>query len=150
MCSTTPIRPLFTSAQSSPRLSRTCLQTKPTLNPLNPRIQQQQRWKTTVERRIRPLANETGQSDDDNAQAMPRWMRTPPAMRAPFRTRPVTSNTGYEVNESSTVLDEVYVNLLGRGGEKMLDEEVKWLAVTHKSFDHGRRGFNDRLAFLGE
>ena len=32
----------------------------------------------------------------------------------------------------------------------MLEEEIKWLAVTHKSFDHGRRGFNDRLAFLGE
>lgn len=26
----------------------------------------------------------------------------------------------------------------------------QWLAVTHKSFDHGRRGFNDRLAFLGK
>ena len=32
----------------------------------------------------------------------------------------------------------------------MLSEETKWLAVTHKSFDHGRRGFNDRLAFLGK
>lgn len=31
----------------------------------------------------------------------------------------------------------------------MLSDETKWLAVTHKSFDHGRRGFNDRLAFLG-
>lgn len=26
----------------------------------------------------------------------------------------------------------------------------QWLAVTHKSFDHARRGFNDRLAFLGK
>jgi len=31
----------------------------------------------------------------------------------------------------------------------MLTEEVKWLAVTHKSFDQGRRGYNDRLAFFG-
>ena len=31
----------------------------------------------------------------------------------------------------------------------MLTDEVKWLAVTHKSFDHGRRGYNDRLAFFG-
>jgi len=31
----------------------------------------------------------------------------------------------------------------------VLTEEVKWLAVTHKSFDQGRRGFNDRLAFFG-
>ena len=28
--------------------------------------------------------------------------------------------------------------------------ESQWLAVTHKSFDHARRGFNDRLAFLGK
>lgn len=28
--------------------------------------------------------------------------------------------------------------------------KVQWLAVTHKSFDHARRGFNDRLAFLGK
>lgn len=31
----------------------------------------------------------------------------------------------------------------------MLTDEVKWLAITHKSFDHGKRGYNDRLAFLG-
>lgn len=24
-----------------------------------------------------------------------------------------------------------------------------WLCVTHKGFDHGRRGYNDRLAFFG-
>lgn len=39
--------------------------------------------------------------------------------------------------------------MLGEGGDKILSEEVKWLAVTHKSFDQGRRGFNDRLAFIG-
>lgn len=32
----------------------------------------------------------------------------------------------------------------------MLSEETKWLAVTNKSFDAGRRGFNDRLAFFGK
>ena len=26
----------------------------------------------------------------------------------------------------------------------------QWLAITHKSFDHARQGFNDRLAFLGK
>jgi len=30
------------------------------------------------------------------------------------------------------------------------DTIKQWLALTHKSFDHGRRGFNDRLAFLGK
>jgi len=31
----------------------------------------------------------------------------------------------------------------------VLPEDVKWLAITHKSFDQGRRGFNERLAVLG-
>lgn len=32
----------------------------------------------------------------------------------------------------------------------LADISAKWLALTHKSFDHGRRGFNDRLAYLGK
>lgn len=32
----------------------------------------------------------------------------------------------------------------------MLSDDVKWLAVTHKSFDQGKRGFNDRLAYFGK
>ncbi|KAH0542290.1 hypothetical protein FGG08_003317 [Glutinoglossum americanum] len=44
----------------------------------------------------------------------------------------------------------MYNLFLGPGGDKWLSIEVKWLAVTHKSFDHGRRGFNDRMAFLGK
>ena len=55
----------------------------------------------------------------------------------------------WECNEDPKLLDAMYAKLLGRGGENALSEEVKWLAVTHKSFDQGRRGFNDRLAFLG-
>lgn len=43
----------------------------------------------------------------------------------------------------------MYNRLLGREGDKMLPEEVKWLAVTHKSFDYGRRGFNTKLAYFG-
>jgi large subunit ribosomal protein L15 len=43
----------------------------------------------------------------------------------------------------------MYNRLLGRDGEKMLPEEIKWLAVTHKSFDYGRRGFNTKLAYFG-
>lgn len=42
------------------------------------------------------------------------------------------------------------MKMLGKDGDKLLSEDVKWLAVTHKSFDQGRRGFNDRLAFLGK
>ncbi|KAJ9640074.1 hypothetical protein H2199_006308 [Coniosporium tulheliwenetii] len=68
----------------------------------------------------------------------------------PVRSRPVPRDNFYEVNSDPRKLDEAYNKMLGRGGDKMLSEEVKWLAVTHKSFDHGRRGFNDRLALLGK
>lgn len=55
----------------------------------------------------------------------------------------------FKVNEDPKRLDDAYVRMLGPGGDKVLNDEAKWLAVTHKSFDHGRRGFNDRLAYLG-
>lgn len=55
----------------------------------------------------------------------------------------------YPVNTDPQVLDEFYIRMLGNDGDKLLSDETKWLAVTHKSFDQGRRGFNDRLAFLG-
>jgi hypothetical protein len=35
-------------------------------------------------------------------------------------------------------------------GAALLRDETKWLAVTHKTFDQGKRGFNERLAFYGE
>ena len=70
-------------------------------------------------------------------------------MMAPVRSRAKPARNEFEVNENPQRLDQVYKQILGSGGEKLLTEEVKWLAVTHKSYDHGRRGFNDRLAFLG-
>ena len=70
-------------------------------------------------------------------------------MTAPFRTKPHVLNNEFHVNSDPEKLDRVLVGILGDGGDKMLTEEVKWLAVTHKSFDHGRRGYNDRLAFYG-
>ena len=79
----------------------------------------------------------------------PRWQSTPPRMMAPVRSKPPVEHNDFIVNANSRRLDEVYDRVLGQGGSDMLTEEVKWLAVTHKSFDHGRRGFNDRLAFLG-
>lgn len=69
---------------------------------------------------------------------------------APVRSKPPVPNNDFEVNTDPERLDKVYNRVLGRGGDTMLTEEVKWLAVTHKSFDHGRRGYNDRLAYLGE
>ncbi|KAF2815985.1 uncharacterized protein BDZ99DRAFT_432860 [Mytilinidion resinicola] len=68
-------------------------------------------------------------------------------MAAPFRTRPKPDGPAYVVNSDPRRLDAVYAKLLGEAAP--LSDEVKWLAVTHKSFDHGRRGFNDRLAVLG-
>ena len=70
-------------------------------------------------------------------------------MIAPFRSKPAVEGNDFPVNEDPMKLDRVYEKVLGEGGDEMLTEEVKWLAVTHKSFDHGRRGYNDRLSFLG-
>jgi len=70
-------------------------------------------------------------------------------MAMPLRLRRTTQQAPFLVNEDPAVLDEAYRKMLGKGGDQMLPEELKWLAVTHKSFDHARRGFNDRLAFLG-
>ncbi|KAK5056668.1 hypothetical protein LTR84_012200 [Exophiala bonariae] len=73
-------------------------------------------------------------------------------MKAPYRASPPKNNHVRVLicNSDPKKLDEVYVRFLGRGGDKLLSEESKWLAVTAKSFDHGRRGFNDRLAFFGK
>ncbi len=83
-------------------------------------------------------------------QERPRWQQTPPRMTAPFRTKPPTKfDNEFTVNEDPALLDRAYERVLGKGGSQLLTEEVKWLAVTHKSFDHGRRGYNDRLAYFG-
>ncbi|MCJ1467007.1 hypothetical protein MMC07_005629 [Pseudocyphellaria aurata] len=79
----------------------------------------------------------------------PRWLSTPSRMTAPVRSKPPVFDNEYKVNESQERLDEVFENVLGANGHRMLPKEVMWLTVTHKSFDHGRRGYNDRLAFFG-
>ncbi|KAF2827043.1 hypothetical protein CC86DRAFT_322902 [Ophiobolus disseminans] len=83
------------------------------------------------------------------AAERPRWQQTPPRMMAPYRIRPQARGGVFKVNEDPRRLDDAYIRMLGEGGNKVLGEEVKWLAVTHKSFEHGKRGFNDRLAYLG-
>jgi len=80
----------------------------------------------------------------------PRWQQTPRAMTAPVRIKPRKTINNYRVNEDPQRLDQVYVQVLGQDGDKMVTDEVKWLTVTHKSFDQGRRGYNDRLAFFGK
>ncbi|KAH7079726.1 RNase III domain-containing protein [Paraphoma chrysanthemicola] len=90
-----------------------------------------------------------GPEYDTEAADRPRWQQTPPRMMAPYRIRPQARGGVYKVNEDPRRLDDAYIKMLGPGGDKLLGDEVKWLAVTHKSYDHGRRGFNDRLAYLG-
>ena len=90
-----------------------------------------------------------GNRGRDIREGTQRWKSTPARYKAPVRSKPPVLNNDFPVNEDPARLDRAYVRVLGRGGEAMLTEEVKWLAVTHKSFDHGKRGYNDRLAFLG-
>ena len=74
-------------------------------------------------------------------------------MKQPYSPKPPNANNDFPVNEDPVILDRAIARMLGSDASgsvaDVLDEEVKWLAVTHKSFDQGRRGFNDRLAFLG-
>lgn len=79
----------------------------------------------------------------------PRWSYTPQKMTAPYPMQARDPNMAWECNSDPAKLDRFYIKFLGRGGDTVLTDEVKWLAVTHKSFDQGRRGFNDRLAFFG-
>jgi large subunit ribosomal protein L15 len=86
--------------------------------------------------------------ENDKAER-PRWSYTPERMKAPFPAKPKNPEMAWECNNDPQLLDQFYIRFLGRGGDTVLTEEIKWLAITHKSFDQGRRGFNDRLAFFG-
>lgn len=94
-----------------------------------------------------PCYSEEAQQGDQTEK--PRWLYTPPGTKAPFSLHFDSKRPNYPVNESQEVLDKFYIGLLGPEGDKVLSDKLKWLAVTHKSFDQGRRGFNDRLGFLG-
>lgn len=54
----------------------------------------------------------------------------------------------FTVNEDPERLDAMYRRLLG--GDLGLSDEVKWQAITHKSFDHGWQPFNEKLVIFGE
>lgn len=90
---------------------------------------------------------------EDIENARPRWAHTPAALKRrydfPLREPKNPENAIWEVNEDPAKLEDFYAEFLGRQGARMLPEELRWLAVTHKSFDFGRRGFNTRLAFFG-
>lgn len=92
-------------------------------------------------------------TEEDIEEARPRWSYTPERLKAPhgfsINRIKVPQRAIWHVNEDPAKLDDFYERFLGRSGPRMLPEEIKWLAVTHKSFDYGRRGFNTRLAYLG-
>ncbi|KUJ17579.1 uncharacterized protein LY89DRAFT_645146 [Mollisia scopiformis] len=103
-------------------------------------------------RSIRQFSASAARKDveyDHEKVERPRWSYTPERAKAPISWRIKDPAKEWECNSDPARLDNFYVKFLGRGGDKMLTEEVKWLAITHKSFDQGRRGFNDRLSFLG-
>lgn len=91
----------------------------------------------------------TGPESSTGEAEQPRWSYTPPRAKAPFSLRLHSKRPFFHVNSDPALLDQFYIRMLGNGGDQVLSDELKWLAVTHKSFDQGRRGFNDRLAFLG-
>lgn len=88
----------------------------------------------------------------DDQPKEPRWQSTPARMKAPLRMDFAKNpkNKVWTVNSDPERLDQMYIRLLGPRGDKVLPDDLKWLAVTHKSFDQGRRGFNDRLALMGK
>lgn len=82
----------------------------------------------------------------------PRWSYTPERMKGPGFSLNIVKDprrTIWRNNDDPAKVDAMYNRLLGTNGEKMLPDEIKWLAITHKSFDQGRRGFNTRLAYFG-
>ncbi|KAI1437295.1 RNase III domain-containing protein [Xylaria sp. CBS 124048] len=89
--------------------------------------------------------------NDRPEENRPRWSYTPERMKAPFRigVRKTPLGTPWVVNTDPQKLEDALNNFIGRDGQRLLPDELKWLAVTHKSFDQARRGFNDRLGFLG-
>ncbi|KAK1702514.1 RNase III domain-containing protein [Colletotrichum lupini] len=109
------------------------------------------RKEAEAESKFDQLSRKTEEAErPDEIRQRPRWSYTPEGMKAPFSPH-ITKNPArsvWKVNEDPKKLDQMYVKLLGRDGDKMLPDETKWLAVTHKSFDQGRRGFNDKLAYL--
>ncbi|KAK0609595.1 ribonuclease-III-like-domain-containing protein [Bombardia bombarda] len=82
----------------------------------------------------------------------PRWSYTPEGMKGPGFSINVVKDPRrkiWVVNEDPAALDVMYQRLLGTEGNRLLPDEIKWLAITHKSFDFGRRGNNTRLGYFG-
>ncbi|KAL2175875.1 mitochondrial 54S ribosomal protein mL57 [Thermothelomyces heterothallicus CBS 202.75] len=106
----------------------------------------------------RQLSTSASRSSDEvletpaEQRERPRWSYTPERMKGPGFSINVVKDprrTVWHNNDDPAKLDAMYNRLLGSKGDRMLPDEIKWLAITHKSFDQGRRGFNTRLAYFG-
>ncbi|RCI11668.1 hypothetical protein L249_7723 [Ophiocordyceps polyrhachis-furcata BCC 54312] len=139
----TRLRRPFTSTANTPSTTTTTT-TQPPRNDQDIIGQAIQRGK------VQDSAWQRTGSQEEKGQK-PRWSETPERMKAPMQMDFAKDprNKIWVVNSDPARLDTMYNRLLGPGGSKMLPDELKWLAVTHKSFDYGRRGFNDRLAMMG-
>jgi large subunit ribosomal protein L15 len=137
--SSTAMRPLLKTLQSTPRAPILCSCSRIQLSRC--RTPQQQSRSTS--------SSSPYSSEMEVTRPPPRWSYTPPATKAPVGMNIRDPSGRYSVNKDPRKLNEMYIRMLGVGGEEWLSDETKWLAVTHKSFDHGRRGFNERLSFLG-
>lgn len=135
-------RCLFHSVVETPQHTSTSFRRLPSPHVTSRTSQAQSRSLSSTPRRRDP------ETDTERAER-PRWQQTPRGMSMPVRIRSKPKNNEWTCNSDPRKLDAMYVRLLGEGGEKLLSEEAKWLAITHKSFDQGRRGFNDRLSYLG-
>ncbi|KAI9679151.1 MAG: hypothetical protein M1822_007361 [Bathelium mastoideum] len=113
-------------------------------------IRKKPHLKRTTPAQTSTFTTSFSQVEGDDQSDIPRWKQTPRKMVAPVSANFGRERNRFVVNDDPRKLDDVYVRMLGDGGDKLLPEEVKWLAITHKSFDHGRRGFNDRLAYFGK
>ncbi|KAK4130362.1 hypothetical protein BT67DRAFT_445726 [Trichocladium antarcticum] len=109
----------------------------------------------TVERQPQPVKRQpqpVERQAEFQQHERPRWSYTPERMKGPGFSLNIVKDprrTIWRNNDDPAKVDAMYNRLLGTNGEKMLPDEIKWLAITHKSFDQGRRGFNTRLAYFG-
>lgn len=101
----------------------------------------------------RPLSTTSARRTEEAVEdERPRWSYTPERMKGPNMSIRIVKDPRRKiwlVNEDPALLDAMYNRFLGPHGDKMLPDEIKWLAITHKSFDYARRGFNTRLAYYG-
>jgi len=106
-------------------------------------------WRQFSHSAPRAVVVSVPEHQDTPESMIPRWKRTPPALQYPFRVNSPSRQKPLRINNNPDVLHAVLDRILGKDGWNTLNEETRWLAVTHKSFDQGRRGFNDRLSYLG-